>query len=291
MPLDGSYNDLMERHGFIPADHAAPRFFPVAARNLYDEAGEILPGYKRIIREDDGRTLHVATDAYKLISNEEAFGAFEDALKASTLDLTDMRIGTDYAAQGARVFRQYLLPAHRVQVKPGVETALRLIMFNSYDGTLAFSGRAGAYNFVCANTSIAGHDMASFRMRHAAGIDVAKAITGLTEAAMAHVQEAERQKAWPDVPVADLQALEVFRAIPRATGLLVDHLAHSWLRARDNDPLQGGANLWCLWNVLTAWATHDPETGKVNAAPIRSEREVRVRQVQEAAAWKALLPA
>src|SRR5262249_40031569 len=145
-----------------PANHAKPQFFPVVARRLFDEKGVELPGYKRIVRDDTGDTLHVATDSYQVVTNEEAFGAFEAAIETSTLDRTDMRIGTDYSGFGVRCFRQYLFPAHRVEIKKGVEVALRILMMNSYDGSLRFRGQAGAYNFVCANTSVLGKDYASF---------------------------------------------------------------------------------------------------------------------------------
>lgn len=292
MPFDNlPYADLMEQHGFIPSDHAAPKFFPVTARRLFDEQGHELPGYKRIVREDTGDTLHVATDAYKIVTNEEAFGAFELALRESTLDLTDMRIGTDYSNQGARCFRQYLLPAHRVQVKAGVEIALRLIMMNSYDGSLAFRGQSGFYNFVCANTSVMGNDLASFRMTHTNSIDVPKAIAGLTKAAEQHDLESRRMKAWPQIGVSDSQARGVFEAMPQATDTLVDHLVHRWLKARDEDQHQGGANAWCLYNVLTAWSTHGEIKTQGGRGQIKHDRETRVRKLLEHKTWKGLVPA
>jgi hypothetical protein len=286
-----AYTDLMDQHGFIPADHAAPKFFPVAARRLFDEKGHELPGWRRIVREDDGTTLHVATDTYQIVSNEEAFGGFEDALKASTLDLTEMRIGTDYAAGGARCFRQYLLPAHRVEVKPGVEVALRLIMMNSYDGTLRFRGQCGAYNFVCANTSVMGKDYASFAMRHAGTIDIPKAIAGLTKAAEDHIEVTRRWKAWPKIAVTDGRAMDVIKALPQATETLTDHLIHAWLRARDDGGVQSGPNAWTLFNVLTAWGTHAESTVKGGKGQARHERETRVAKLIESKAWSDLVDA
>lgn len=295
MPLDGNipeyrgpYADLMDQHDFIPANHSKPQFFPVVARRLFDEKGEELPGYKRIVREDTGCTLNVATDSYKIITNEEAFGAFETALEESSLDLTGLRIGTDYANGGARCFRQYLLPAHIVEVKPGVAVALRLIMMNSYDGSLAFKGQVGAYDFCCANTSVSGQDFGSFKMKHSGGIDVPRAISGLTQAAEAHIVEANRMKAWPQIGVSDAQARELFGSMPQATGMLVDHLVHRWLIARDTDPMQGGPNLWCAFNVLTAWSSHGDNKVVGGRGQVRFDREQRVRKVVDGKVWAAI---
>lgn len=296
MPLDAlaalpdSYATQMAKHGFIASDHQAPRFFPVAARNIYDSHGEELPGYLRIVREDSGETLHVATDAYKIITNEEAFGAFEEAIALSSLDSRNMRIGTDFSHHGARCFRQYLFPDHLVPVKPGVEVALRIIMMNSYDGSLAFRGTAGAYNFVCSNTTILGNEVAGFRMKHGKSSDIGRAAEALVGAAEQFVQATNRWKAWPSIAVNDQQALEVFAAMPGATQGLTDELARRWLMARDTDAVQGGANLWCLFNVLSAWSTHDrvKPSAQGNFAATRFDREARVGKLIEGKCWEAL---
>jgi hypothetical protein len=301
MPYDGPYANLMEKHGFIPANHAAPQFFDVQARRLFDEKGDELPGYKRIVRVDDGTTLHVAGDGYKVVTNEEAFGAFEKALDRAQaegrLDLTDMQIGTDYAHGGRRTFRQYLLPAHQVEVKPGVLVALRLLMMNSYDGSLKFQGYAGAYDFVCANTTISGKEIAGFKIAHRENkveIDIAKAIEGLTKAAGDHVEEMRRWKAWPAVPVTDIKAISIFEALPQGTKSLRNALLHNYVKARDEDPVQGGANAWCLFNVLTRWATHsadtDDETGQIRGA-MRFDRQARVAKLIEGPEWRELVTA
>ena len=294
MPLDAlPYENLIDKYGFIPADHAAPKFFPVTARRLFDEKGSELPGYLRIVREDTGDTLHVATDSYKVVTNEQAFGAFEEALERSTLDRTDMRIGTDYAAGGARCFRQYLLPAHRVEVKPGVEVALRLLMMNSYDGSLKFRGQCGAYNFVCANTSVFGQDYASFAMSHTGTIDVPKAIAGLTKAAEDHIEATKRWREWPRIAVTDQQAVAVCKAVPLATEGLIDNLVHAWLRARDDGSPQSGGNAWTLFNVLTQWATHasDNVVIKGGRGQARFDREKRIARLIEGKVWSDLVAA
>jgi hypothetical protein len=293
MPRDAiamPYADVMARHGFIPANHAEARFERVTARKLYDEAGEELPGWLRIYNEDRKKTLHVATDAYQLITNEEAFTAFEDAIGQSELRSGNMQIGTDYSHEGGRIFRQYLFPDHLVPVKPGVDVALRIVMFNSYDGTMGFRGQAGAFNFVCANTSILGHEVAGFKMRHAGKADVSEGARRLVDAAEAFVRETDAWKVWPSIPVSDQQAVEVFKAMPGASDSTVEHLTLAWVTARDRDPHQGGANLWCLYNVLTAWATHTETSGrgKANAAAARYGREGAVRKALDTKPWKLL---
>lgn len=288
MPFDLPYADLMEKHGFISADHAAPRFFPVEARKLYDEKGHEVDGYRRIVNADTNKTLNVTSVGYSLITNERLFSELEDKLRESKLDLTDMRIGTEFARDGARVFRQYMLPAHRVTVKPGVDVALRILALNSYDGSSRCTGRAGAYNFVCANTSIFGTDIAGFKLRHSGDLDLSGAVAGLVKAAEDHVAEASKWRVWPDIRITDVAARALIQTMPGISRVVVDYLVHRYLVARDTDELQGGPNLWTLYNVLTAWSTHGEvdEKRKGNfGAQVRSDREEVVRKTVTGAHW------
>jgi hypothetical protein len=292
MPFDNlptTYADLMDRHGFIPANHDSLNFERVEVRKLYDDAGLELEGWQRIYNVDRKTTLHVATNDYKLVPNEVCYAAFEQALNESTLDLTGLRIGTDMTHGGGRTFRQYLLPAHNVPVKPGVDVALRIIMLNSYDGTMAFRGLAGAFNFVCANTSILGNKAADFTIRHVGTIDITGAAQKLVAAAEGFVQETEGWKVWPEMRVTDAQAIEVFKAIPAATESTIEHLTLQWLLARDGDGPQAGANAWTLYNVLTAWATHTQS--RSNGAAARFQRDGAVRKTIDGKTWKELVAA
>lgn len=290
MPLDMTN---LGNYGFIPADHAQPRFFPVSVSRIYDENGHELPGYQRVRRDDTGETLAIHTDSYRLVSNEEAFTAFEEAIWDSSLDKTGMQIATDYANGGARVFRQYLLPAHQVEVKPGAVVALRLLMFNSYDGSTAFKGMSGAFNFVCANTVVRGKTFGSFSFKHTAGVraalDMPAAFAGLTRAAEEFEVMAHQFRKWSAIalsPTADRARIEaVLRAIPQSSEELVDHLLAQWLRVLDDPSPNGGATAWSLFNVLTAWATHTE--GRVRSA--RFDREARVAKVLESKAWGELV--
>lgn len=274
-----TYAGLMTKHGFVPANHREPNeHFPVSLRDVFDAAGNKIAGYLGVHRGDTDKTLAIHSDSYGLIPNEIAFGATERALAKSGLNLTDMQIATDYGSSGARTFRQYLLPAHTVEVTPGVNVALRLVLMNSYDATHGFKGRCGGYNFVCANTSMIGRDLANLTIRHVGDIAeerVGILATALVEAAETFLQIATDWKRWPNIDVSDNQAIEVFAEVPSASKRLTEHLTHRWIEAVHNDPVQGGRNLWTLYNVLTAWSTHG-ENGERGSPDTKAQREERV---------------
>jgi len=285
--------DLMEidRLGFVPMNHVRQQ--PIAARALkvFDERGEEIPGYHHIVRGDTGKTIRIATDSYTVVQNDFAIDTVEAALRASSLDLADLRFGIDYSHDGARMFAQWLLPAHTAQVKSGVEATLRLILLNSYDGSTALHCRSGSYNWACANQAVSGREFSSFRFTHTGEIDLPSAVARLTQAAEEHAEQTRRWQAWPQIAVSDEQACRVLASLPQASESQIDALAHAWLRARDDaDSPQSGPNAWCLFQVLTAWATHGIGTDAGRQRAQRSwDRQKRVAQVIDSDLWHELV--
>lgn len=270
---------------FMPMNHKTIQPVAAEALEIFNAKGELIPGYHHIVRGDTGETIRVAPKSYTLVQNETAIGMIEDALTKSKLDLTDARFGCDYSSDGARMFAQWLLPAHTAKVRDGVEASLRVVLLNAYDGSTALQGRVGAFNWVCANQSVSGQEYASFRFQHRGEIDLAPAIGRLTTAAECHALEVRRWERWPAIPVSDQLARKLIGALPKVSETTVDQLVHAWLIARDEDPLQGGPNLWCLMNVLTNWATRG-EGGRTLDKVSRSwERQTQVATLLEGKQW------
>jgi len=273
---------------FTPMNHREVQPIGANALRCFDEAGREIPGYHHIVNGETGATIRVAPDTYTVVQNATACDAIENALRLSKLDLTDGRFGVDYSHDGARMFAQWILPAHTALVRPGVEATLRVVLFNSYDGSAALQGRIGAFNWVCANTSVTGKEFASFRFTHSGEIDLIPAVKRLAIAAEEHAEQVKRWETWPAISVSDQQVRAVMTALPKASEAQQDALIHAWLKARDEDPLQGGPNLWCLFNVLTAWASRDPDGGGANKAQRNWDRESRVAQLVEGKVWQEI---
>ena len=164
-----SYQDQMEKYGFIPFNHQKPNFFPANTVPIFDGQGRAIPGHKAIMRQDTGDVLAVHSDKYAMVPYEEHFEIFERAIAESSLKAGDMRIATDFQDNGARIYRQYLFPQHTMMLDTRAAQrpiALRIYMFDSYDGSTAWQGRAGFFDFVCANSAIYGEEVASFKFRH-----------------------------------------------------------------------------------------------------------------------------
>jgi hypothetical protein len=275
-----SYQDLMEKHGFIPANHVEPISFGVELNGIYDKQGRRIPGHRAVIRTDTGDTLAVHSEKYALVPYQVHFDAFEGAIRSSGLKHDTMRIGTDLTDNGARIFRQYLFPDHQVTFDSGRgerTVALRIVMFDSYDGSSAFYGRSGAYDFVCANTSVSGKSIDEIRFKHVGdmALKIEDAAQRLTDSAERFIQEMARLKVWPHIALRPVEFSELVSDMPQSNPRLVDQLTADFSR-------QSGVNLWDAHNLLTTWATHD--------CPVKTalDRQKRVGLLLEGELWKGL---
>lgn len=277
MPFDA----LMQANGFIPANHVKPEWFDVELLPIYDADGRPIPGYKRAQRMDTGDTMAVHTEKYALIPYKVQFDAFEDALSRSGLQLRDMAIASDLSHNGARCFRQYVLPSYQIDLPNGRNLALRFIMFGSYDGSMSFHGRCGGYDFVCANTSVMGKDILDLRVKHVGReedleLRIRRAIEELVKAARSYLDNRERLQAWVQIAVDPLSAKGLFGCLPQATEKLVDHLMSRYA-------VHEQKTLWGVWDTLTTWSTHGE--AKRNKAQVKSDREQRVTTLVEGRDW------
>ena len=282
MPFDTAILD----GDFCPMNHKTVQPIGAKALKVYDETGKEIEGFHHVVRGDSGATIRVAPASYPLIQNDYVVDLIETALKKSRLDLTDGRFGVDYSHDGARMFAQWLLPAHTARIREGVEATLRVIALNSYDASTALHGRIGNFNWACANQAVSGKEFSSFKFRHTGAsidADLVTAIGKLTLAAEEHVEAVHRLERWPAIKVSDVQARKILSALPKVTDSLVDNLVHAWLKARDEDPVQGGANLFCLWNVLTAWSSK--ERDGENFVARNWDRQLKVAALVESKLW------
>lgn len=273
----------LEKYGFVPMNHEKPNWFPVSIGDVFDNRGQPIAGYKRVQRDDTGDTLALHSDRYRLIPYEDAFRAFDQALLTSGLDLTDMAVATDMSDNGAKVYRQYLLPAYTEEVSANDPVALRIAMFNSYDGSAAFRGLTGFYRFACANESFIGRHIIDVRLKHTGERPIEPVIESIVGAAKAHTDNMKRLRRWSAVNLMAAQVKELVGRMPQATPQMVDKFVAQF--ASD-----GLTTLWDLHNVLTAWATHgDVKGGTSNSrARVKHERGVRVLTLVEGEEWRRI---
>lgn len=277
----------MTKYGYIPANHEAPAWFPVALEDMGTMNGEKVPGFKAVVRQDTRQVIHVATDSYTLVPNEAVFAAFDLALAESKLPIDNMMIGRDMSHEGRRTFVQYLLPAVTEKVN-GADIALRFTCFNSYDGSRPVGFTSGHYSFACANTALNGNKLASYSLKHVGEIDIEEIVENLVSAAEQYHLKLIAMRDWPKIGVGDNQAIEVFEQLPGSTKRLQGELLPAWLKAKNDSGPNGGSTLWSLYNVLTYWSTHGDGFKEATKAFARNNREERIAELVESEHWQAM---
>ena len=274
-----TYADKTRAYGFIPMNHIAPQFFPIRQGHVYDDTGKAIPGHKRIYREDSGDTLGLHSDGYTLVPYEKHFETFENAIRESGLPTKDMMVGTDMSDNGARIFRQYLFPETIDLLKDskGIEhrIALCIVMFDSYNGSSAFIGKSGFFNFRCANRSYSGKSLLDIRFKHTGDMQgrVNIAAERLTQAGADFIAEFKRMQLWTKIAMNAGDVQELAAAIPQASPMLTNELVARF-------GTENGDTLWDFNQVLTSWATHN--------IPVKTQaaRQKRVCDLVEGADWK-----
>ena len=275
------------KYGYVPANHEAPAWFPVALEDMGTMNGEKVPGFKAVVRQDTRQVIHVATDSYTLVPNETVFAAFDNALVASKLPIDNMMIGRDMSHEGRRTFVQYLLPAVTEKVN-GADIALRFTCFNSYDGSRPVGFTSGHYSFACANTALNGNKLASYSLKHVGEIDIEEIVENLVNAAEQYHLKLIAMRDWPKIGVSDNQAIEVFEQLPGSTKRLQGELLPAWLKTKDDSDPNGGKTLWSLYNVLTYWSTHGDGFKEATKAYARNNREERIAELIESERWQEM---
>lgn len=144
-----------DRAGFAMEGGIANPFLDVVTRRADERAG--LPAMP----------VGVVSKRYRLISHQEIAGCLSAALSANGIGAQDVRAEARLSAFGARMALFLKLP-RRFDFDPGDghPLALRLLCFNSVDGSSPLRVLLGWYRYVCANGMAVGTTRFECRTLH-----------------------------------------------------------------------------------------------------------------------------
>ena len=116
----------------------------VDSREIFDETGSVIEGFKRNVRDSDGQTLGIVSNRYKIVQNDEAF-AFTDNLIGD---------GNRYETAGSlRDGKQiWLLCKTPRQKVLGDDVDPYICFTNTHDGTGSIKVCMTPVRVVCQNT-------------------------------------------------------------------------------------------------------------------------------------------
>lgn len=136
----------------------------VKSENIFNEDGDVFPGFKANVRETDGKLLGVVSSKYAIVQNDAAF-AFVDGLVADGFKF-------DSAGQfrdGKSIWVMGQLPQTSIL---GDDIETNLVFTNSHDGTSGVKIMMTPVRIVCSNMLNLALSRASrtWKTRHTGGI-------------------------------------------------------------------------------------------------------------------------
>lgn len=277
---------VIANHFASPGDNV---YFPVKlvpVKAEFDD--EYLPSdFRAVVRTDTNQVLGIHGPDYKLITNYEAFDAFDTALSRSALDLDGMTIKDELSYGGARTIRTYVFPNHAVNIgRVGDIVNLQLRVVNSYDGSTAFSTLLGGYRLVCTNGLVIGKTFTQNYARHTKGFSISSMLEGLNQTIDTYFDTADQWRRWATIGLTDFQVEEVLKTLPQTN----DRLHERLLALYRIEKSEMGPSMWAFYNALTHYSTHEKmkSTSQANRASVILQREQRIRTVLNSEPWKRL---
>ena len=267
---------------FSTADDAEI-YYPVSeqAINLEYYANELRhanatnPALKAIVREDTDTVLAVHSNQYKLVKNEDVFPKFEEILRKSSLDLTDMYTSTDVVKGGGAVQKIYRFPAHQIQISKSDLVDMELRVRNSYDGSWSFGTILGGYRLICSNGMVIGTSFMWENRKHTSGLDVDRYLTRLDENVKIYMDHQEIWKHWAGKKVSEGQVEMLLKEELKLSDRFVKDMVQGFV----HEAQSMGYTIWALFNALTYWSTHEKINKNSERTLVNESREKRVRQI------------
>lgn len=140
--------------------------WPVDRLPVFDENGERVDGWNRIVVGVTGETVAILTDRFVPLQNENAFSWFDPIIEAGDASIESAGV----LRNGRRVWILARLHGADTEVVEGDKLSNYLLLAHGHDGSLAISLDLTSIRVVCANTLRAaiGEDgsRAAFRLKH-----------------------------------------------------------------------------------------------------------------------------
>lgn len=277
-------------------------FFPVETRRVQTTDGKLIADKVATIRADTGEPLGIVSPTYKVVTNEQAFTSFAQALDNLGIDLEGATPLVEYSHGGAKTLVQLVLPSLTWEEPNGNgKTAFRMIMKNSYDGSWKLEAFGGGLRGACMNGQVFGNWMARYASRHVRSLSIKAASEKI---AMAFDMWEKNKLMWDQMQNAHISNVDAFVICaayakqPKLLELGYDKAVkeEKWGRTLDSVFNQWtlerkalGSNVWALYNALTHHATHNDMGFTDVRASGRVRREEDVANIIESDRFQRLL--
>jgi len=215
-------------------------------------------GFRIIRRTDNYQVLGKCTERYGTIQNDDLINAAEDAFKIAGLANFKRRIVV--MDNGARLYATYDFIDRTRALKIGDKVGLRLVVQNSFDGSLRASFLAALMRLACLNGMVSPEKEVGMTKKHGTQISVAFVAEAL-----------QRALALFDSSLTVFDRIATVRISQSQGELILAHLnqrnivsgrVHEGILNVWNAPTfkeDAERNLYNLYNAVTQYLTHEVE--------------------------------
>lgn len=301
--------DDTKRHGFYaPASDfgldESPTMFPVreidlAAVRFCDDRTTITSvsdTHKAIVREDTDLIVGIVSKSYKPLANQTYFATVETALReAIPEELSEGVLVRDrVAGVGSWTQREYVFPAFaEALVNTSYETkyGMRIVAWNSYDGSASAGLMLGLIDFMCTNGVIVGRDIAKEMKRHTTKLDAIHFLPRLRQNLSeigGHIEEVRKMAHTPLRMDDALAFLEKHMSAQRAAEMLMRTQVEAEKRGETVQALHAALTNYSSHNT-SSFATRSDDPAR--EARLLRGREDEVYRMVSTPEWRKLLAA
>ena len=233
-------------------------------------------GEQCVVDTTRNQIIKVHGNQYTLLKNDVAYDMVNETINNlatnGNLNVDGMHIVDSLVAKGGKTIREYIFPAHTVNVA-GSDVHMRIVVINSYDGSANFSLQVGGFRIVCLNGMVAGNKFLNLNQRHSGMIhlgDISNRILSSVKTfkeigAYWHtlvntpIERKQSDAVWTEFASRDKKSRPSIQQFNMIESLFESHVKDI------------GRNYWAAYNTLTAWATH---------TEVKSGNEINRRDTQ-----------
>jgi len=209
-----------------------------------------------VLTKDHKRLFSVVSQKAKILHHVEAVEMIDNAIQVAYGE--PPRIELASYKQGAQIAARFKLPEEPlIDLGSGDINTFHVLLYNSYDRSMPFKLRVGAYRAICDNGMVLGNDIASITGKDLLDSwspeGVATKVSKMMEKS---ITVFDTWKKWQQIELAYLDALEA----------IGNKLPKKMVGAIEEREMEFPMSIWDYYNVLTAFSTHESKTHRAKTS-------------------------
>jgi len=221
-------------------------------------------------RKDTGEIFATVTSAYEVLQNRDLVQAAEAAFKAK--GLSGWRRKAVVARGGARCYVIYDFPCIGGKIA-GQDVTFRLIIQNSFDGTVRASFTVGLFRLICSNGMAVPENTIGMTRRHVGSIEMDFVARTVEQALRLFFDALPMFQMMTGIKVAQLEGLRIINNLIHEGVFTMkdgDGVSAIWMAPSHQEDC--ARTLWNLYNAVTQHLTHAQGGNAVAARFEESEK-------------------